>query len=329
MRFGIMLRNINPMPVAEARNYFLEYVRMGEELGYELAWLADHILSIDNSNSSYPYNREGRFVYSDPQNAYWEPLTVMAALSAVTTRIRFATGVLVLPLRHPIYTAKVVATVDCLSNGRVVLGVGPGWLKEEMQLLGAPTTERHGALTDEHIRIFKELWTKDSPHFEGTWYRFSGFTFTPKPVQKPHPPIWVGGISEAALRRTARLGNGWRSPGQTVDKERASIERLRQLCAAEGRPFHELALSTSVRLVIDKDAKGGGEAEFSYVGDSISPTYRGNPDQLARSLKRYQDIGIGHLCGHYAVQGGKPGPAGSIQAAEILAKEVIPQVARA
>ncbi|MBI2866887.1 MAG: LLM class flavin-dependent oxidoreductase, partial [Chloroflexi bacterium] len=215
-------------------------------------------------------------------------------------------------------------TLDCLSNGRFILGTGVGWLREEMDLLGAPTSEQRGALTDEHLRIYKELWSKEYPSFEGKWFRFSGFKFEPRPVQQPLP-IWVGGSSDAALLRAARLGTGWHSPPQTPEKIAAGIKKLKQYCQLEKRPFQELTLSCSSGIVFDMDAKGKGEPQVFGLDKGPAPLYQGNPDQIATVFRRYQEAGIVHIGGNQRVKGGPPGLANSLKAIEIMAKDVMPQ----
>ena len=138
-----------------------------------------------------------------------DQLTVLAFLAGQTQTIHQVTSVIIVPHRNPLVAAKVLATLDVLSRGRLIVGVGVGWMREEFEALGLPPFAERGAVTDEYIRAFKELWTSDNPSFEGKYCRFSEITFLPKPVQKPHPPIWVGGESRRAMRRTAQLANGW------------------------------------------------------------------------------------------------------------------------
>src|SRR5258705_2493514 len=132
----------------------------------------------------------------------------MTFVAAKTTRLRLVTSVMIGPYRNPVLTAKALATIDVLSKGRVTLGVGVGWMREEFEALGAPEFERRGAVTDEYIRIFKTLWTQSPASFSGEFYRFEALHCRPQPVQKPHPPIWIGGHSKAALRRAARPRRG-------------------------------------------------------------------------------------------------------------------------
>ncbi|MBI2867014.1 MAG: LLM class F420-dependent oxidoreductase [Chloroflexi bacterium] len=325
MKFGVKLPNISALPVHQARENILRLAQSADQLGFHSVWVSDHVAVPTSRRSPYPYTADGRSPYG-PDEAYWECLTVLASIAAVTQRVRLGTGVLVLPLRHPIYAAKVLATLDCLSNGRVIVGAGVGWLREEMEILGAPTWEHRGSLADECIRAFKELWTQDRPQFEGRWSQFSGFTFLPKPVQQPHPPIWVGGGSEAALRRVVRLGDGWYAGGGSPRWVSGCAEQLRQLCQRYERPFEDLALCGSVDIIVDKGRKGGGEAEKMRREKGVGLALRGNPDQLAVSLGRYREAGLSHLCVQCATADGAPGLEGAVRAMETVAKKVIPQV---
>ena len=133
----------------------------------------------------------------------------MSFLAGITSSAKLLTAILVLPNRPPILAAKMLATIDVLSKGRLIVGCGVGWMREEFEALGSPPFEKRGAVANEYIRVFRELWTQDNPTFEGTYCRLANVEFAPKPVQKPHPPIWTGGESAPALRRAGRLADGW------------------------------------------------------------------------------------------------------------------------
>ena len=178
----------------------------GEKLGFEFMSVSDHILIPRNISSRYPYGEMGR--WEDGYDCL-EQLTTLSFVASQTSTARLLTSVMVLPHRSPVMTAKMLASIDVLSNGRLIVGCGVGWLREEFEAIGAPPYDERGAVGDEYIRAFKELWTSDNPSFEGKYCRFSNITFLPKPVQRPHPPIWIGGESPPALRRAARLGDAW------------------------------------------------------------------------------------------------------------------------
>ena len=176
-----------------------------EDLSFDHVWVSDHIVIPHEVESFYPYAADGVAPFQR-DNTYFEPLAALNFLAGCTTRVKLGTHVLILPYRNPVLTAKILATLDVLSGGRLILGAGVGWMEEEFQAMGLDTYAQRGEVTNEYIEIFKELWTSEQPEFHGKHYEISGVGFLPKPVQKPHPPIWVGGHTNAAIRRAARLG---------------------------------------------------------------------------------------------------------------------------
>src|SRR2546422_5414174 len=184
-------------------------VQRGEAYGFHSVMISDHIVFPTDIQSPYPYTVSGAFPgHGDAM----EQLTLMAFVAAKTTTLRLVTSVMILPYRNPVLTAKMLATIDVLSRGRVTVGVGVGWLREEFEALDAPDFTRRGAVSNEYIQILKTLWTQDPATFTGEFYQFKALHCLPHPVQKPHPPLWIGGHSRAALRRAARDGGGW-APG--------------------------------------------------------------------------------------------------------------------
>ena len=199
-------------PLASAEN-LKSLAQRAEGLGYDSIWVSDHIILPRQVESFYPYAADGVATFR-PDEAYYEPLAALNFLAGCTNKVRLGTHVLILPYRNPVLTAKLLSTLDVLSAGRVTLGIGVGWMEEEFQALGLDTYAQRGAVTDEYIQLFKELWTKDNPEFQGEHYQISGAGFQPKPAQKPHPPIWVGGHTGPAIRRAAKYGDGWMPIGQ-------------------------------------------------------------------------------------------------------------------
>src|SRR5213594_2499763 len=221
-------------------------VQRGEAYGFHSVMIADHIVFPTDIQSRYPYTVSGAFPgHGDAM----EQLTLMAFVAAKTTALRLVTSVMILPYRNPVLTAKMLATIDVLSRGRVTVGVGVGWLREEFAALGSPAFDRRGAATDEYLQIFKTLWTQSPASFSGQFYRFDSIRFLPQPIQKPHPPIWVGGHSKAALRRVARLGDGWHPVGANAAvplppaELRTLLDELYRLAEAEGRDPKALTIS--------------------------------------------------------------------------------------
>ncbi|MBV9412713.1 MAG: TIGR03619 family F420-dependent LLM class oxidoreductase, partial [Acidimicrobiia bacterium] len=204
-----------------------------EERGFESVWVAEHVVMFDDYESRYPYADTGRFPAGGDVGLL-EPMTVLAAIAATTTTLRLGTGICLVAQRNPVYTAKQVADVDVLSGGRVDFGIGIGWLREEFEAVGMPFDHRAGR-ADEHIEIMKALWTDDPSSFDGRYYQLRECRMYPKPAQQPHPPIHVGGESDGAIRRAARLGQGWYGFNRTPDEVPEALTRLDHALEAEGR----------------------------------------------------------------------------------------------
>ncbi|HEY3845529.1 MAG TPA: TIGR03619 family F420-dependent LLM class oxidoreductase, partial [Acetobacteraceae bacterium] len=190
-------------PVAMAR-----VAREGEALGFDYLTLTDHIAIPDVSAPGYPYSESGEFYGASPGYRH-EQLVATSWIAAKTERIRLVLAVMVVPHRPAVLAAKMLASIDVLSGGRLVVGVGAGWLKAEFDsVVVTPFTER-GAVTDAYLDAFRTLWTEARPHIDGPYVKMGGLVFDPKPAQKPHPPIWVGGESGPSMRRAARLADAW------------------------------------------------------------------------------------------------------------------------
>lgn len=217
--------------------------REAEDRGFESIWVAEHVVLFDDYESRYPYAADGRFPGAG-DSGLLEPLTALTYLAAVTDRIRLGTGICLVPQRNPVYTAKQVVDLDCLSGGRVDFGIGVGWLREEFEALAVPFARR-GARTDEYLQVMRSLWTDDVSSFEGEHYTLPACRMYPKPVQRPHPPIHVGGESAAAMRRAARHGEGWYSFNRLPDELDEPLERLDAMLAEEGRTRADLQLTVS------------------------------------------------------------------------------------
>jgi probable F420-dependent oxidoreductase len=181
-----------------------------ERLGYSVLSVADHIVVPSVVESAYPYSETGAFAWTaDGTSDCMEQFTLLAWLAAVTTEIRLLTSVVVVPHRNPLFMAKSIATTDQLSNGRVTLGCGAGWLREEFEALNISDFDERGRVTDEYIKVMLAMWQQSPASYHGDYIDFTAIGADPKPVQKPHPPIWIGGESMAAIRRTVALGDAW------------------------------------------------------------------------------------------------------------------------
>ncbi|HEV2626730.1 MAG TPA: TIGR03619 family F420-dependent LLM class oxidoreductase, partial [Xanthobacteraceae bacterium] len=227
-------------PLSAADN-LAKIVVGGEAMGFDYATFSDHVVIPTAIAAEYPYSASGEFP-SGTRGERHEQLTEIAWIAAKTTRLRLVTSVMVVPHRPAVLTAKILSTIDVLSGGRLTLGIGAGWMREEFEAIDAPDFDARGTVTDEYVRAFVELWTKDAPKFDGKHVRFSNIGFDPKPVQKPHPPIWVGGESGPALRRTARIGDAWypigtnpKNPLDSLTRYKIQVSRLRKMTAEAGR----------------------------------------------------------------------------------------------
>lgn len=220
--------------------------REAEDRGFESIWVPEHVVLFDDYESRYPYAADGRFP-GGGDTGLLEPLTALTYLAAVTNRIRLGSGICLVPQRNPVYTAKQVVDLDCLSGGRVDFGIGVGWLREEFEAVAVPFARR-GARTDEYLQVMRALWTDEVSSFEGEHYTLPPCRMYPKPVQQPHPPIHVGGESAAAMRRAARHGDGWYSFNRLPDDLDEPLERLDAMLAEEGRSRGDLQLTVSPYL---------------------------------------------------------------------------------
>ena len=246
MKFGTFITSVKPERIAA-------HVRAAEDLGFESAWIGEHLILPAAYESKYPYSPDGRFP-APADVPFHDPMLALAYAAALTTRIRLATGIFVVPLRNAIATAKAVASLDVLSHGRVIFGVGIGWWAEEFAVVGAPFKDR-ALRTREYIEAMKALWTSDEPVYRGKTIAVEGVRFYPKPVQKPHPPIVIGGTSELALKRTVRYGDGWYGIAKSLDETRALIARLHEFERAANRatPVEiTLSLRTGHPITLDE-----------------------------------------------------------------------------
>jgi probable F420-dependent oxidoreductase len=285
MKYGFTLPGRGQLATPERLGII---ARKGEEFGFDTLLTGDHILVPKNISSVYPYTEGGEFPGSGSGESM-EQITLLSYIAGQTSKIRLVTSVLIVPHRNPLIAAKSLATLDLLSGGRLVVGVGVGWMREEFQALGLPPFEERGAVTDEYIRAFKVLWTEDDPHFQGKYISFDDISFLPKPVQKPHPPIWVGGESRPALRRTAELADGWYPLGSnptfpmgTPEQLKAGMERLAGYAERFGRdPSTIETIYRTHQFELLKQAAGPDRLPF--VGDA---------DQIAGDIRQYQDMGV-------------------------------------
>ena len=265
MKIGYSLSNNQGMEDIQG---VIDLATRCEDLGFDSVWASEHVFNV-----SYVYDRIG-------DKPYYEPLTVLTYVAAKTSTIGLGTSVLVLPYHNPIRLAKVAATLDVLSGGRMMLGVGVGVIEEELEAMGSPFAER-GAITDETIAIMKELWTNEDPSYLGKYHSFSGMKFTPKPVQKPHIPIIIGGTSKAAIRRAARSGAAWHPTALSPEVLAQGMEYLKEQVVTAGRDPSEVEVSVSAAI-------GSTHNHNRYsLGE--------DPEEVLERAQKYQEMGVGRL----------------------------------
>jgi probable F420-dependent oxidoreductase len=250
-------------------------VTTGEQLGFDYVTVSDHIMVPRNLESKYPYTNSGEFP-AGTEAAWLDQLTTTAWVAAQTKRMRFVLSVMVVPHRPAVLTAKILSTIDHLSGGRLTLGIGVGWCREEFEAVGAAPFDDRGYVTDEWMAACQELFTSDSPQFDGKYVKFDDVTFLPKPVQQPIP-IWVGGESAPALRRTVRYAHGWypvgtnpQHPMNTVSRFKAGLARFRGFAEKAGRDPNEITIALRVLAGPGGKPRGSidGEPEMFTGGDA-------------------------------------------------------------
>jgi probable F420-dependent oxidoreductase len=325
VEFGFSLPSRGPLAKA---SLLVRLARKAEALGFACVTISDHVVLPTRHSAPYPYSPTGEFPGGSHQE-YLEPLVLMGWLLAATRRLRVGISVLVVPYRNPVVTAKQLATLDVCSGGRVIVGVGTGWWPEEFQALAAPPFAERGAVTDEYLRLMKELWTRDEPSFTGQYYQVSDVTMFPKPVQTPHPPLWVGGHTKAALRRAGELGDAWhpiglRPPAGLTPAEYAeTAQQVRAHAARAGRRADAVRLTLRAPLEIWSRAR----RSHRTAGGSMlqGNPLRGTPEKVAADIRAYRRAGVEAFVFDFTEQD----PHAMVELMERFAQEVRPKVTRA
>ena len=286
MRIGISLLNNWGIEDAQA---LVGLACRAEELGFDSVWAHDHVFNV-----GHVFDRIGG-------KPYYEPLTLLSFVAARTSRVRLGTSVLVLPYHNPIRLAKTVATLDVLSAGRVILGVGVGAIEQEMEAMGTAFKER-GPFTDEAIAVMRTLWTQEDPRFDGRYSRFAGMKFSPKPRQTV--PIVIGGVSRAAIRRAARLGDGWQPLGLSPEALGQGMAALREEARAAGRDAAAIPVAIALSLAASRPGR--------YALGTV-------PAEIAANAKAFAALGVDTLI----VSGNTSDPAEARSALEMVARAVL------
>jgi probable F420-dependent oxidoreductase len=292
MKLGFSLLNNWGIDDAQA---LVDLACRAEELSVDSVWVHDHVFNV-----GHVFDRIGG-------KPYYEPLTLLSFVAARTRRVRLGTSVLVLPYHNPVRLAKAAATLDVLSGGRLILGVGVGVIEQEIRAMGSPYAER-GAFTDESIAVMRALWTQDEPKFDGRFSRFDGMKFSPKPLQKPSIPVVIGGVSRPAIRRAARFGDGWQPLGLSPEALGQGIATLRDEARAAGRDAAKIPVSIAMSLAA---ARAGRHA----LGTK--------PTEIIQNAKAYASLGVETLI----ISANTSEPREARAALEMIARDVSPALA--
>jgi probable F420-dependent oxidoreductase len=281
MKFGVWIPNCRHLATPDI---IRDTAVHAEELGYDSVWVSDHVV-VPRAN----IKNFGETVF--------DPLVTLGVIAGATRRVQLGTTVLIVPYRNAVVTAKMIASLDALSGGRVVFGIGAGWVAAESAMLGVPFAER-GAMTDEYLVAMRELWTSPVPSFAGKYTQFDGLVFAPKPVQKPYPPIWVGGHSKAALRRTAEFGAAWHPINRPTDELRRSYTEVVRLSQERSRAVPPaLTLRNDIRVL----APGQSAPASAHAGRVLA----GEPAALKDQLAELIDCGVEHLVLEFLAEDGR------------------------
>ena len=287
MKLGVFLPVSGRAAVPEV---LTEAAQQAERLGYASVWAAERMVNPWSMETEYPYKADSQW-FVPPEAPFLETLTALTFLAGVTEKVQLGASVIVLPYRHPLFTARVATSIDTLSKGRLILGVGIGWMAEEFAALGLNFKARAG-MSAEQLEIFNLLWSEERPEFHGKHYDFDPVAVNPRPVQEPRFPIWIGGESEPAQRRAARYGDAWFSYFVKITPSdlAAKYRQIGELATDVGRDPGEISLCC-VRPVEVTEQAVPQEAD----------TLRGTPEQLVEALREYEGIGVEHMALQFMV----------------------------
>jgi len=309
MNIGVHVVNARPWATADS---IVSLGTRAEALGFESLWVSDQLVIPSKLQPSFPYSTTRHYPIEVNQN-FFEALSVLTYLAGRTRRVLLGTSVLVLPYRQPLVVAKQWATLDALSGGRTILGVGAGFMREQFEALGMDTFDRRGAATDEAIRLFRAAWAQGAEvSFTGDVYRFQPVWFLPKPARPGGPPIWVGGNGRRSIRRAAELGDGWHTVRIGLDELRTGVATLHELLDRNGRSAADVVVSGKFSLYCPGTGPRGEPHESELTGSA---------ELIAARLRSYRDAGLQYLVldptQHAA-------PAEALEAIEFFAREVGP-----
>jgi probable F420-dependent oxidoreductase len=285
--------------------------RSAEQQGFDSIWSADRVVTPWQISTFYPYSENHEFIVP-PDRPFLDSFTCLAFLAGCTEKITLGISVLVLPYRHPLYWARVATSIERLSNGRLIMGVGVGWMEEEFAALGVPFKER-GKITDEQLEIIEKLWSEEHISYEGQFYSIRDVAFYPKPIQQPRIPIWIGGEGMAAMRRTAKYGDAWFpyyidiTPGELRER----FDTIRRMAEEAGRNPEQIQLACCRPIEVTREAVPQDENRL-----------HGTPEQLVEALGAYRDAGVDHIALQFMV----PRWLDRVEQIERFATEVMPHM---
>lgn len=294
LKVGVVLPTYRRLASAEN---IRRAAQLSESLGFDSVWVTDHVVIPSSSVEAFG-------------PTFYEAVTVMSYVAGITRRVAIGAAILIVPYRHPLVVAKMLATADRLSGGRVILGAGLGWLESESDLLGVPH-RRRARIADEALAAMRACWESDEPEFHGDLYDFGGFHFAPRPHDNRRLPVLVGGASTAALRRAARFGDGWIGDGQTFEELEVALRQLARELGAQGRDLSEMEIAMRTGLQVAADAaaitespseKGWKSEEFVTAGRT---PFRGLRAEVVADFRRAAELGVGHLVFEFPVSRGE------------------------
>ena len=266
MKFGLCL----PIRRDCSLDFNIQLAIRAEELGFDSIWASDHV--------ALPENQIGRFT-----KIFYDPFVILSAIAAKTQVIMLGTSLIILPYRNPVIVAKSVSTIDVLSSGRFIFGVGTGWLEEEFDSLGIPFKDR-GKRSNEYLEVMINLWEETDHEFKGEFINYSDIKFYPKPHQNPHPQIWVGGNSKKAMQRAANFGNAWQPTWITPAEMEEPISYINKLLKTNGKKSDDFIFSVRNRIMIGKDTSDEPECYF-----------KGTIENVINDISKYESVGVSHV----------------------------------
>ena len=308
MTFGIRVPNSGPLATAAS---MVEVAQEAEALGYDSVWVHDHLTWSDEIHRTHISSGADHGDGGNPSPDFYEAMTSLAYLAGQVRSVRLGIACVVVPCRNPLLAAKQIATLDVLCQGRLDIGVGigsPSTIKSrEYEVLGINRKQR-GKIADDHLRAMKTIWTTHPSSYEGQFVRFDNAAICPKPMQKPHPPLWVGGWTEAAMKRTAALGDGWLPAWLLPEDIAKRFRELKNLAEQHGRDPEKIHLGIEVYGCIDEDPAKARRDGFGTlaIGQSTFERFMtveqlaevsliGSPEEIRRRVKAYGDAGVSHF----------------------------------